>query len=139
MELTTLGFIVYSLGIYFFWVHKPMDVGSPIILRSDITLREILISTGDRAKDPYSSTPLDFVDRELSLWTLYWIYWINILGKFNVVFTSKPRPIRKIRDHNFCPFLRSLAAYFSSLKYPSPPSMFAAGICHFPIRTECLL
>lgn len=139
MELTTLGFIVCTLGTYFFWAHKPMDVGSPIILRPNVTLREILIRAGDRAKDPYSTTPLDFVDRELSSWALYWIYWVNILGKFNAVFTSKPRPIRKIRDDNFLP----LSPFALVILFLSQISFAAVHICgwnlHFPTPTERLL
>jgi hypothetical protein len=139
MELTTLGFILCTLGTYFFWAQKPMDVGSPIFLQPTATLREILIKAGDKAKDPYRNTPLDFVDRELSPWALYWIYWVNILGKFHTVFTSKPRPVQKIRDDNFLP----LSPFAMAILFLSQISFAAIHICgwnlHFPTPAERLL
>lgn len=101
LELTTLGFIVCTLGTYYFWLRKPLDVGRAIILTTDLTMDEILIMAGDEARAPYKFTPLDFVDRDQSSWNIYWRYWMNILRKLNIVFATKKRPINKIPDDHF--------------------------------------
>ena len=62
MEISTLAFAFCALNMYFFWFHKPLDVESPIVLRTETRVAEILIKAGDRARKPYSSTPLDFLD-----------------------------------------------------------------------------
>ena len=100
IELTTLGFILCTLGTYFLWARKPMDVGSAIILVPNVSVREIQEKAGDQAKEPFYDTPLDFIGRELSPWALYWTYLVNILGKFSSVFRHTPQ---KIRDDNFLP------------------------------------
>jgi hypothetical protein len=139
MELTTLGFIVCTLGTYFLWARKPMDIGSAIVLEPNTTLREILIKAGDKAKEPYRCSPLDFVGRELSPWALYWIYWVNILGKFNGVFINKQRPIQKVRDDNFLP----LSPMAMAVLFVSQIAFAGVHVCawniHFPTSIERLL
>lgn len=103
LELTTLGFILCTLGTYFCWASKPKDVIGPIILRPSERLRDILKRAGDTAKYPYKNTPLDFVGCDQWSWTLYWKYWLNILDRLHIVLSSKQRPIVKIPDDNFPP------------------------------------
>ena len=61
-ELSTLAFVFCSLNMFFFWYHKPLDVEAPIILRTETRIADILLKAGDRAREPYSTTPLDFLD-----------------------------------------------------------------------------
>ena len=103
LELTTLGFIICTLGTFFFWAHKPMDVSRPITLNSHSTIVEIILRAGDAVKKPYKDTPLDFVGIERWSWCLYWSYWMNILRKFKIVFATKKRPLDKVPDDNFLP------------------------------------
>ncbi len=42
LELTTLAFVFAMVGTSIFWRHKPQDVISPIILKTDTTIAEIL-------------------------------------------------------------------------------------------------
>lgn len=139
LELTTLGFVVTSIGTYILWAKKPQDVGSAIILIPNTTISDILINAGECAQEPYKFTPLDFVGRDKSSWILYWTYWMNILRKLNIVFATKKRPIDKIPDD-----------YFRKL---SPPSLFVLFLSqttyaavhlggwnfHFPTPTERML
>jgi hypothetical protein len=103
LELTTVGFIVCTLGTYFFWRHKPLDVGSAIILEPNITLADIIIRAGkDASPSSYKLTPLDFVSQEQPYtWRLYWTYWVNILRKLRIVLTAQRRPVDKIPDANW--------------------------------------
>jgi hypothetical protein len=78
-ELTTAAFIVCSIGTTLCWIYKPADVLRPEIIETDVTISEILLKAGERAREPYSNTPLDFVSRKEWVWSIYWSNWINIL------------------------------------------------------------
>jgi len=62
LEVFTLSFLPPSLGTIFFTLSKPLNVSSPVELKTQKTIREILVESGDAARDPYSNTPLDFVE-----------------------------------------------------------------------------
>lgn len=61
-ELSTLAFIFCSLNMFFFWLHKPLDVEAPIVLHTNTRIADILLEAGDRARQPYKLTPLDFLN-----------------------------------------------------------------------------
>lgn len=136
IELTTLGFIVCTLGTYFFWARKPMDVGSAILLVPNVSVQQILEKAGEKGKEPYYSTPLDFVGRDLSSWAVYWAYWVNILARFSNVFLHNPK---KIRDDNFLP----LSQPTTFVLFLSQIAFAVVQICgwnlHYPTSTERLL
>lgn len=136
LELTTISFIICTLGTCVFWAHKPMDVGTTIVLRPHTTIADILIKAGDKAKDPYKSTPLDFVFDDKWSWRLYWLYGINILRNMGLVPHSKRRPIDRIPDDNFPPLSRRQ----SLLVLPFCMIYAAVPICgwnfYFPTQIE---
>jgi hypothetical protein len=101
LELTTLGFILCSVGTFVCWAGKPQDVTVAIVIESNTHLSDILTRAGEAAKHPYKFTPLDFVGRDSSSWMLYWMYYFNILRKMRLVFPSKKRPLDKIPDGLF--------------------------------------
>jgi len=103
MELSALAYIFCTLGTYFLWIRKPMDVTSTIVLQPNTSLANILIQAGYLARQPYRSTPLDFVDREHSSWYLYWTYWMNLVRKLRLLYPIKRGPIEMIPDDNFPP------------------------------------
>ena len=103
MELSTLAFIICTLGTYVLWARKPMDVENAIILTPNTTIGEILIRAGNRAREPFRATPLDFVCRERSSWYLYWTYWMNIVRKLRLMYPIKRGPVEMIPDDNFPP------------------------------------
>ncbi|KAL2048648.1 hypothetical protein N7G274_000560 [Stereocaulon virgatum] len=72
LELATLGFVFYSMGTYYFWFHKPMDVARAITLMPTATIANILCDAGDKAREPYRNTPMDFIYRDEWSWTRYW-------------------------------------------------------------------
>jgi hypothetical protein len=102
LELATLGFIFCSMGTYYFWFHKPMDVARAITLMPAATIADILCDAGDKAREPYRNTPMDFVYRDEWSWTRYWTHWKGIVRiVFHVNFDRTKRPIDKIPDDNF--------------------------------------
>ncbi|KAI0898760.1 hypothetical protein F4806DRAFT_506727 [Annulohypoxylon nitens] len=60
MELFTLAFLVSTASSYFFWWHKPKDVGVPIFVECKYSIATILAENG-RSDNEYVNTPLDFV------------------------------------------------------------------------------
>ena len=62
LELSTVALITCSGATFFFWFWKPLNVNTPTILRLDVTIAEILVQAGDKAKNPFEDTPLDFIE-----------------------------------------------------------------------------
>lgn len=62
LELETCAIVGCSLFTFYFWFHKPMDVGQPTKLKTKTSIAKILIRAGDEASKPYQYTPLDFVE-----------------------------------------------------------------------------
>lgn len=142
LELTTIGFIICTLGTYFFWLHKPMDVQRAIVLEPNTTLTDILIRAGEQAKEPYSDrTPLDFVGRDLWSWTLYWTYWVNILRMMHIWLPSytKKRPADMIPNGNFPPLSRGsmVVLFLFHITYGAFPLW--GWNFHFPTQSERML
>jgi hypothetical protein len=61
LELLTINMIFCTVFTFYFWNNKPLDIQTPIILRTDTTIAEILVKAGDQAREPYKLTPLDFI------------------------------------------------------------------------------
>ena len=68
LELTTLSFVACTLSMYFQWANKPLDVESPTIINIGASTADILIEAGSIAREPYSWTPLDFIDNQSPSW-----------------------------------------------------------------------
>ena len=61
LELLTINMIFCTVFTFYFWKDKPLDIQTPIILRTDTPISEILVKAGDQAREPYTLTPLDFI------------------------------------------------------------------------------
>ncbi|KAI0817309.1 hypothetical protein GGR55DRAFT_684988 [Xylaria sp. FL0064] len=64
LELNTLAIVVCSLMTSFAWLHKPADVRTPIVLRTNANLSEL---SGNRE---WRLTPLDFIDENGPGWSV---------------------------------------------------------------------
>ena len=62
MELSAFAIVVCSIMTSLCWLHKPSDVRTPIKLRLDVNVAEVLRNAGEAAARPYKQTPLDFID-----------------------------------------------------------------------------
>jgi len=138
-ELTTLGFIICTLGTCFFWAHKPMDVTIPIVLIPNAKMADILKAAGDKAREPYKFTPLDFVSGNKSSWNLYWTFWMRVVRNLGIEFGSKRRPITHIQDDNFPMLSRgsSIVPVFATCLFASVH--LAAWNFHFATEIERIL
>ena len=101
-ELTTIAFIVCSLATSYFWLRKPMDVETPLILVSETTIAEIRERGGELAQEPWEKTPLEFIDgRRGWSWNIYWHHCLIISQKIGLRFGPQRRPISRIPNDNF--------------------------------------
>jgi hypothetical protein len=140
LELTTLGFIFCTLATYFFWAHKPMDIQTAIVLEPNTTIADILVEAGDRAREPYRLTPLDFVGRSQSPWSLYWSHSVNLFRPcHNKVPWFAPRdrrPVDMIPDDHFPDLSREMSALLFSLQCGYAAIHLCGWNFYFPSRLE---
>jgi len=139
MELSVLAFMFCTFGTYGCWMHKPMDVGTPIPVVPNTRLTEILVRAGESAQEPYRCTPLDFVGRDCSSWHLYWTYWMNVARKLHFVFPLERPPIASIPDDNFPPISSWATAILVFFQITYAAIHLLAWNFHFPTATERIL
>ena len=81
LEITTVGIIVNSVLVYYFWKDKPADVQMMETVDIKMTLSEIIqLEENDAAQTrAYFRTPLDFTSRKVWSFGLFYNYLMNIL------------------------------------------------------------
>jgi hypothetical protein len=139
LELATLGYIVCTLGTYYFWAHKPLDIREPIILVPKATMADILLNAGEGASQPYMYTPMDFVGYDNASWFLYWTYWFNILVHMGISFHTRKRPVDKISDDRFPALDRKTLPVLFLFQTGYAAVHIAGWNYPFPTHTEHLL
>ena len=97
LEITTIGIIVDSILVYYFWKDKPADVESPEVVKITMTLNEMILLEEDEAARtrPYFRTPLDFATREP------WHFGLLAPYIFNVFRGMRPRSWRRKKKESF--------------------------------------
>ena len=95
LELATITFIWCTWGIYGQWLNKPLDVGSPTILKIQASTAEILVNAGPAASRLYLQTPLDFV----GIWRHSWTLDVQPHLPFRV--GPRKRPIPRVLNDGF--------------------------------------
>lgn len=138
-ELTTLGFIVCTIGTTFCWGHKPSDVAYAINIESNATIAEILLEAGDAAKDPYSRTPLDFVSRKEWPWSMFWSNWVNILRRMHIIFDPGVRPVNRRTNDEFLDLSKSPLAVLFLFQTTYAGILLCGWNFWFPTPVEHLL
>lgn len=96
-ELTTVSFILCSLGTTFCWWNKPADAIVAEIIPSDISINDILRTEGHTI-DTWRRTPLDFVSRKEWVWSRCWSNFVSILDHMHITFGSDVVPIDRIPE-----------------------------------------
>lgn len=69
LELFSLSFVFSTAITYYFWMHKPQEVGSPtVIMALHCSVAVILREPGEVITKPYRQTPFEFVDKSYQRW-----------------------------------------------------------------------
>ncbi|POS75115.1 hypothetical protein DHEL01_v206492 [Diaporthe helianthi] len=67
LELFTLAFVVSTAMSYYFWWRKPQNVSTPTVIPCPFPVAKIRADAG-LAHEDWTSTPMDFVEREGRRW-----------------------------------------------------------------------
>ncbi|EXJ70427.1 uncharacterized protein A1O5_06495 [Cladophialophora psammophila CBS 110553] len=106
LELLTINMIFCTVFTFHFWNHKPLDVQTPIILRTDTTIAEILVKAGDRAREPYKLTPLDFITAQPTAANFVAAWWWGLGLCFDGILfqiNEKHRPVSTFSNSKAIP------------------------------------
>ncbi|KAL8730334.1 MAG: hypothetical protein Q9181_004693 [Wetmoreana brouardii] len=57
LELSTCGIILCTVAVYFFWLHKPLNVTAPTTLVLNYSMATILVRAGADAEKPSGTPP----------------------------------------------------------------------------------
>ncbi|RAL03282.1 uncharacterized protein BO80DRAFT_16408 [Aspergillus ibericus CBS 121593] len=69
LELFTIAFVLSTITTYYFWLHKPQNVGVPTIIELKTgSVTNLMNSSGEISLEPFQETPLDFVEKPLQRW-----------------------------------------------------------------------
>lgn len=95
LELATISYVWCTWGIYAYWLDKPLDVGSPTILKIDASTADILTRAGIAASNPDRYTPLDFVWDWHNSWTT------DVQPHLHFRIDPRERPLPRILNDGF--------------------------------------
>ena len=137
-ELTTVSFILCSVGTTFCWWNKPADVVVAEIITSDISINDILQDEG-QTPDEWSRTPLDFVNRKEWWWSRCWSNFVNILRHMHLTFGSDVVPIDRIADSLQKEVPKKPIYICLGVTYGYFSVLFVGWNHSFPTRTEQML
>ncbi|KAG8533438.1 uncharacterized protein KY384_002221 [Bacidia gigantensis] len=87
LEITTIGIIIDSVLVYYFWKDKPADVQRMEVVNIQMTISELLLLEENEAvrTQAYFRTPLNFASRKVWSMSLIYIYGMNMLKGILVV------------------------------------------------------
>lgn len=94
LEITTFATILATLNSLFFWYHKPLDVETPIIIRMENRIADVLIDAGESARKPYSRTPLDCLKSPPANTSVVAPFWFGLGVVINFDKESCSRPLK---------------------------------------------
>lgn len=140
MEITTLGYIICTLGMLFFWWHKPMDVQSPLVLEHDLALSQLIDCQPHASAELYYVTPLYNIGRNEWIMPRLWTYYVNITRKLLFLRPeNQSLPKQRFDSFNFpaIPLLLGIILWVISLVYAA--IFVAAWNFHYPTRTEQII
>jgi hypothetical protein len=99
LELDVVAIVLCTFPTLYFWLHKPLDVTTPITLylNDGILARDILVFANESAKEPFRYTPLDFVRAapepyeilDPIMWALEFLFGLGAAPKHGPISTFK--------------------------------------------------
>ncbi|KAJ5728894.1 uncharacterized protein N7483_003402 [Penicillium malachiteum] len=133
LELSTGAIVVCTMGTFLCWFHKPSDVQTGIILKTEATRADILIDAGDAAAVPYKHTPLDFIAKQSPTCGF------EVMEFFNLRFDNRERPLRRFPNDRF-PDIGTMEKFLPFCTTTTFASLHLIGWnFEFPSQTEKVL
>ncbi|KAA8900207.1 hypothetical protein FN846DRAFT_959244 [Sphaerosporella brunnea] len=133
LELFSLAIVVCSFLTAWCWLHKPLDVGTPIKLPLRTSIEEILqAASGEGAVvDDWQQTPLDFIEDFRPSWNL------NVQAFMHLKIPTT-RPISRIGNDSF-PDLNGYQGYLCVATLGYAAIHLAGWNLTFPSKIELIL
>ncbi|MCJ1390080.1 hypothetical protein MMC18_002938 [Xylographa bjoerkii] len=103
LEITTFATILATLNSLLFWYHKPLDVGTPIVLKTESRMADILVKAGARACQPYDLTPLDFLKSPPASRSIVAPFWFGMGVLIDFDKESLSRPVQRFVNYKTRP------------------------------------
>ncbi|KAI9714773.1 MAG: hypothetical protein M1820_000062 [Bogoriella megaspora] len=133
LELFSLAIVVTSIATTWCWLHKPADIGCPLVLSTNISIKKVIEDAGERAQALYQQTPLDFVDDLRPSWCL------NVQAFVKMPIGPKKRPIPRFGNERFpdLNFWETSTLLFATFVYAA--IHVAAWNWTFPTKFESIM
>ena len=125
LELITISYVWCTWAIYAQWLNKPLDVATPMVLKTEASMTDILRKAGPAASD------LDFVFDGRNSWTL------NVQPFSHFLVDPRERPMPRILNDSL-PWLDSVVdtvVCIFVIVFYGAIHMFGWNL-HFPTSTE---
>ena len=138
IELTTVSFILCSLGTAICWWNKPADAMLPEIIGEDVSIHDILRAE-NQTFNASSRTPLDFVSRKEWMWSRCWSNFVSILTHMHITFGTDDRPVSRLADTLHRELLLKEQCVCIGLAFAVFSVLFAGWNYNFPTRLKQIL
>ncbi|KAH6669249.1 hypothetical protein B0J14DRAFT_115384 [Halenospora varia] len=142
LELTTVSFIIVLFGTSYCWLHKPSDVLRPVIIKCNSTISIIRNEAGYHDPEDYTTTPLDFINREDYVMDMIWKYYVGILYKMRIPLFSRPikaRPYDRNCNTDFLKTELDFELFAGVFIFAFSATTMCAWNFYFPTPVERLL
>ena len=97
-ELTTAAFIVCSMATTFCWYHKPADLKTSEVIKTDKTIAKIVEEAGVQGRQLHGRTPLDFVSRKEWASSLYWSNAKHFARRLHIKIGVTNTPVNRLEN-----------------------------------------
>ncbi len=92
IELATLATSFYALTTLGFWIRKPLNIKTPMLLPLNITVADVVREAGEITEEPYKDSPFNFMEAR----TYMSSKWSKTLREQTIRWGLQSRPIERI-------------------------------------------
>lgn len=140
LEQCTCAIILCTVAVYYFWLHKPLNVTTPTTLHVDCSMVSILLRAGTDAEKPFWNTPMDFVEPPNVYTFGNWPSWARHFGAYSKPFVRIPND-RNPRLYGFSQRIvySLLVVIFSTLSFAEWHFEFPSTVEMITWRAACIV
>ena len=140
LEQCTCAIILCTVAVYYFWLHKPLNVTTPTTIMADCGMATILQSAGTEAEKPFWYTPMDFAEPSNVYTFGNWPRLAKHFGAYRKPFTRIPND-RNPRLYGLSQRIAYslLVVVFSTLSFAEWHFEFPSTVERVTWRTACIV